>query len=127
MKPQMPRQRAMQRIAHTIDNIGGRDLPHAAVHLEDGMKAPNLKQARDHMMRAAGHIKESMEQSQMLSEAIKIVPGVVKEAKRLAVKQAQSDGLVQDQSAKKGLKTASKKAAKVTKASNPFKRAKKAK
>ena len=88
-------QRTKQRIAHTIDNIGGRDVPHAIIHLQDALKAPNIKQTKeDHVKRALGHVKEISEQSGMLSEAIKIVPGVVKEAKRLAVEQSKSDGLV---------------------------------
>ena len=88
--------RAKQRIAHTIDNIGGRDLPHAIIHAQDALKAGSLAEAKDHVKRVMGHLKEASEQSGMLSEAIKIVPGVVKEAKRLAVEQAKSDGLVQD-------------------------------
>lgn len=88
--------RAKQRIAHTIDNIGGRDIPHAIIHLQDAQRAPTMKETKDHISRALGHIKEASEQSGMLSEAIKTVPGVVKEAKRLAVEQAKSDGLVND-------------------------------
>jgi hypothetical protein len=95
-QPKMDRGRTIQRIAHTIDNIGGRDIPHAIIHLQDAQKASTLKEAKDHIQRALGHAKELSEQSGMLSEAIKIVPGVTKEAKRLAVEQTKSDGLVQD-------------------------------
>lgn len=117
----MSTQRINQRIAHTVDNIAGRDLPHTAVHLEDAMKAPTIKEARDHMMRAAGHVREAMEQSQLLSEALKTKPGVVVEARRLAVKQAQSDGLVQDQNVKKSQAKTAAKIKKVGRANNPFK------
>jgi len=96
MKPKMDRGRTIQRIVHTIDNIGGRDIPHAIIHLQDAAKAGDIKTAKDHISRAMGHVKELSEQSGMLSEAIKIVPGVKREAKRLADEQTKSDGLVQD-------------------------------
>jgi hypothetical protein len=86
--------RIKQRIVHTIDNIGGRDIPHAIIHLQDAKKAPTLKETKDHIDRALGHIKEASNQSGMLSEAIKTVPGIMKEANRLAVEQSKSDGLV---------------------------------
>ena len=95
MKPD----RAKQRITHAIDNIGGRDLPHAAVHLEDAAKAKSLKEVKDHIKRAAGHIKSASEQSRLLSDAIQIIPGVVKEANRLKKAQAKSDGLLHPEKA----------------------------
>ncbi len=120
MKPD----RAKQRIAHTIDNIGGRDLPHANIHLQDALHAKTMKETKDHINRALGHIKEASEQSGMLSEAIKVVPGVVKEANRLAVEQAKSDGLVQDQSVKKSKPKANTnvKVKTTAKKNNPFKK-----
>ena len=90
----MNQARTMQRVAHTIDNIGGRDLPHLAVHLEDAAKAPTLQQAKEHIGRAQGHVKEAVNQSGLLSEAIKTVPGVLGEARRLEQVRRQSDGLV---------------------------------
>lgn len=118
MKPQ----RAKQRIAHTIDNIGGRDIPHAIIHLQDAQKASTLKETKDHVQRALGHIKEASEQSGMLSEAIKTVPGVVKEAKRLAVEQTKSDGLVQDK--KKPVKKSTNPKAKIAKKVAPKRKSK---
>ena len=94
MNPKLPKQRNTQRIVHTIDNIGGRDLPHANIHLQDALHAKSMKETKDHITRALGHIKSASEQSGMLSESIKQVPGVTKEANRLAVEQAKSDGLV---------------------------------
>jgi hypothetical protein len=93
--------RIKQRIAHTIDNIGGRDLPHAIIHSQDALKAKSLPEAKDHITRVLGHLNEASKQSGMLSEAIKTVPGVVKEGKRLAVEQTKSDGLVQPAKKKK--------------------------
>jgi len=105
----MNRKRVIQRIVHTVDNVSGRDLPHAIIHAQDAAKAKSLPEAKEHIKRVMGHLKEASEQSGLLSEAIKSVPGVQREANRLAIEQAKSDGLVQDQKAKASLKSAKKK------------------
>lgn len=93
----MNKARAVQRLVHTADNIGGRDLPHAIIHAQDALKAKTLPEAKDHIKRVMGHLKEASNQSGMQHEVIPmVVPGAAREAKRLAVEQTKSDGLVQD-------------------------------
>lgn len=94
MNEKLTPQRAKQRIAHTIDNIAGRDLPHLQIHLEDALKSKTLKSVREHLERAKGHADEASKQSRLLSGAIQSDKGVVQEAKRLARAQDLSDGLL---------------------------------